>query len=278
MNQLSQEKQILIANLLVEGNSIRSIERITGVHRDTIMRLGITLGNKAYEFLEFKMRNLNCKYIQLDEMWGFIKKKKANKTAEDKREYGDVWVWVALDADTKLVPFFSVGKRSQARAVEMMEELQSRINNRFQLCTDSFRGYFNAVDAVFGEDIDYAQLHKVYGEPAGETKRYSPANIIRVTKKAMLGHPDVNRISTSYVERQNLTMRMQIRRLTRLTNAFSKKLYNFQCAIALHFFHYNFMRIHQSLRVTPAMEAGITTHLWTWYDFLNYESQISKVA
>ena len=271
MNRLPIEKQILVATLLSEGNSIRAISRITGVHKCTISNLSVRLGEKAYEFLSLKMRNLKCNYIQVDEVWTFVKKKKRNKLDDDKREVGDAWIWIALDAETKLVPYFTVGKRTTNRAYEVIKELKERIVTRFQLSTDSYTGYFNAVDEIFGETIDYAQLHKHYGDTAEGTKRYSPANIIRVTKKIILGNPDLSKISTSYVERQNLTMRMSMRRLTRLTNAFSKKLYNLQCAVALHFFHYNFMRIHQSLRVTPAMEAGVTNHLYSWYDFLNYE-------
>jgi len=280
MNQLSIEKKILIASMLVEGNSIRSIERITGVHRDTIMRLGITLGEQAQKFLDQYMTNLNCRYIEMDEIWCYVGKKKKNLTQEEKKnkELGDQWIFVALDADTKLVPYYSVGKRTQLRAIEMMEELKKRISNHFQLSTDSFGGYCDAVDSVFGNNIDYAQIHKHYQNTFEGTKRYSPANIIRVTKKMMLGDPNLHRVSTSYVERQNLTMRMQMRRLTRLTNAFSKKLYNLQCAVALHFFHYNFMRIHQSLRVSPAMEAGITNHLWNWYDFLGISNINTKAA
>lgn len=190
----------------------------------------------------------------------------------------DFWIFVALDANTKLVPYFSIGKRTSSRALEMMEELHKRVKNRFQLSTDSFPGYFDAVDLVFwGRGIDYAQIHKHFQNTPEGTKRYLPAHIIRVSKKQMLGYADVAKISISYVERQNLTMRMQMRRLTRLTNAFSKKLYNLQCAVALHFFHYNFMRIHQTLRVTPAMEAGITKTIWSWENLLGISKQ-RKVA
>ncbi len=280
MNELSIEKKILIASMLVEGNSIRSIERITGVHRDTIMRLGVSLGERAQEFLDKYLVNLKCNFIEMDEIWGYVGKKRKNLSQQEKKdnEVGDQWIFVALDADTKLVVFYSVGKRTALRATEMMEELKQRITSKFQLSTDSFSPYFDAVDSTFGNNIDYAQIHKHYKNNYEGTKRYSPANIIRVTKKMMLGDPNLHRVSTSYVERQNLTMRMQMRRLTRLTNAFSKKLYNLQCAVSLHFFHYNFMRIHQTLRVTPAMESGITNHLWNWYDFLGISNINTKAA
>jgi IS1 family transposase len=279
MNQLPIEKQILIASMLVEGNSIRSIERVTGVHRDTIMRLGVSLGEKAQKLLSERLHSLTSRFIQVDEIWCFVGKKKKNLTEQDRqgKEFGDQWIFVALDADTKLVTHFEIGKRTLGLATNMMEELRKRIVNRFQLSTDSFNAYAEAVDRTLWGKVDYAQLHKHYADAPEGQKRYSPANIIRVTKKMMLGNPNPEKISTSYVERQNLTMRMQMRRLTRLTNAFSKKLYNLQCAVALHFYYYNFMRVHQSLRVTPAMEAGIAKSIHTWYDFLGI-SQLKKVA
>ena len=269
MNQLNIEKQIIIASLLVEGTSIRSIERVTNVHRDTIMRLGIKLGEMARDYSNSLLANIKSNQIQIDEIWGYIGKKNKNLTFKEKRqgELGDQYIFVALDAETKLVPHYEIGKRTLETATHFLEELKKRISTRFQLTSDSFRGYAYAVETVLRYKVDYAQLHKVYAEtPEGET-RYSPANIIRVVTKPIIGNPDISKISTSYVERQNLTMRMNIRRLTRLTNAFSKKLYNLQCAIDLHFFYYNFMRVHQSLRVSPAMQAGVTNHLWNWNNF-----------
>ena len=279
MNQLSTEKQIMIASMLVEGNSIRSIERIIGVHRDTIMRLGIKLGEKAREYSEQLLTNIKCNQVQIDEIWCYVGKKKKNLTHKEKRqcELGDQFIYVALDAETKLVPYFEVGKRTLDTTVNFLEEVKKRITTRFQLTTDSYRGYAYAVESVFNKRIDYAQLHKVYDETPDSEKRYSPARIIRVLAKPMLGNPDESKISTSYVERQNLTMRMNMRRLTRLTNAFSKRLYNLYCAVSLHFFYYNFMRVHQSLRVTPAMEAGISKHIWTWENFFGINEQ-RKVA
>jgi IS1 family transposase len=280
MNQLKIEKQTIIASMLVEGNSIRSIERITGVHRDTIMRLAITLGEQAKKYSDSLLKNIKCNYLQVDEIWSFVGKKNKNLTNREKRqrEFGDQYIFVALDADTKLVPHFEVGKRTLDTTISFIDELKKRISTRFQLSTDSFSAYAYAVESVFEENIDYAQLHKHYGDSPEGQKRYSPANIIRISRKLILGEPNPQHISTSYVERQNLTMRMNIRRLTRLTNAFSKKLYNLYCAISLHFFYYNFMRIHQSLRVTPAMQAGVTKHLWNWEDFLGVKSSLKKVA
>ena len=279
MNQLNIEKQIMIAQLLVEGSSIRSIERITKVHRDTIMRLGIKLGEIAKEYSDNYLKNIKCNQLQVDEIWCYVGKKKKNLTHTEKREgeLGDQYIFVALDAETKLIPHYEIGKRTLDTTINFLEEVRRRINTRFQLSTDSFRAYAFAVDLVFGSKVDYAQLHKVYANTPEGVKRYSPANIIRVVKQEVLGNPEPSKISTSYVERQNLTMRMNIRRLTRLTNAFSKKLYNLQCAISLHFFYYNFMRIHQTLRVTPAMEAGVTNHLWNWEDFFKISS-LKKVA
>ncbi len=277
MNKLKIEQKILIASMLVEGNSIRSIERITGVHRDSIMRLGITLGEKSRELSDSLMTDIKCNLLQVDEILCFIGKKNKHLTLQEKRqsELGDQYIFVALDSDTKLVPHFEIGKRTMQTTMHFLEELKIRIKSQFQLTTDSFPAYAYAVESVFGSHIDYAQLHKFYADSPEGQKRYSPANIIRISKKLILGEPNPKHISTSYVERQNLTMRMNMRRLTRLTNAFSKKLYNLYCAVSLHFFHYNFMRIHQTLRVTPAMEAGVTNHLWNWNDFFCSLEQVA---
>jgi len=279
MNCLPISKQVMIASMLVEGNSIRSIERITGVHRDTIMRLGISLGEKAQKLSSELLQNIKCNYMQIDEIWCFVGKKKKNLTSNERRqgELGDQYIYVALDAETKLVSHFSVGKRTLEHTEYFLEEVRDRVKGRFQLSTDSYRGYDYSIKSTFGSRVDYAQIHKHYADSIEGQKRYSPPNIIRISSKTITGNPDPKNISTSYVERQNLTMRMQIRRLTRLTNAFSKKLYNLQCAISLHFFYYNFMRIHSSLRVTPAMESQITKHLWTWEDFLGFSS-LKQVA
>jgi IS1 family transposase len=276
MNTLPLDKKALVLNSLVEGNSIRSTVRMTGVNKKTVMRLLVESGEQAREILDAQLVNLRFRYVEVDEIWTYVGKKQKQLRQSDSPELGDQYVFVAMDAETKLVCAFAVGKRNYKMAHSFIKELQYRITTRFQLTTDSFSPYFNAVDTVFGEDIDYAQVHKEYAEEPRAEKRYSPANIIRVTIKPLIGMPKRNHISTSYIERQNLTMRMQMRRFTRLTNAFSKKLHNLECAVALHFFHYNFMRIHQTLRVTPAMEAKVTNRLWDWSDLLSYD--IAKVA
>lgn len=255
-------------NLLVEGNSIRSVSRITGIHKKTIMRLLCQIGERCQETMSREFRNLDCQSIQADELWTYIGKKNKNlKADDDVNEFGDQYVFVALDADTKLIPVFTVGKRNKQVASYFMWQLRSRVKNRFQLTTDKFVGYFDAVDRIFGDNIDYATLLKVYhGNGNGSREGYSPSDLKRIEISKIIGKPEKKRICTSHVERQNLTIRMQLRRFTRLTNAFSKKLKNLKAALALHFYHYNFMRIHQSLRVTPAMEAGITNRIWTWSD------------
>lgn len=278
-NHLPLDKKTLVLNSLIEGNSIRSTVRMTGVTKKTVMRLLVEAGGQAQEILDREMVNLKCRFVEVDEIWSFVAKKQKRCTEQEKREglVGDQYVFVALDADTKLVPAFRVGKRNLPMSVSFMRELQTRISNRFQLTTDSFSPYTEAVDRVFGTDVDYAQIHKKYGEEIMQEKRYSPAQIIGIEIRPMTGSPIRKRISTSYVERQNLTMRMQMRRFTRLTNAFSKKFENLQAALALHFYHYNFMRIHQTLRVTPAMEAKITNRVWDWMDLLKV-TQEKKAA
>ncbi len=272
MNVLPLEKKIFILNSLAEGNSIRATQRMTGVEKKTIIHLLVQAGETAKELMDGQMMNLHCQFVQVDEIWTYVGKKQKQCTDEEKRagELGDQYVFVAIDSETKLVPAFSVGKRSADNAYSFMRELKMRIANRFQLSTDGFGPYFGCVDEVFHDQIDYGQIVKQYAEDGKGEKRYSPAQIIRVEITPMIGSPKRSRISTSHVERQNLTMRMQMRRFTRLTNAYSKKLKNLECAVALHFYHYNFMRIHQSLRVTPAMEAKVTSRLWDWEDLLNY--------
>jgi len=271
MNTLKTEKRMVILSLLVEGNSIRSIERITGVHRDTILKLMKSIGFKCQDILNSYMQNLNCKEIECDEIWTYVAKKQKRLTPEEENtEKGDQYVFVALDPRTKLIPVFTIGKRSGFTTMIFMQELKRRITNRFQLTTDRFGGYFDVVDRVFGADIDYAQLQKIYaGNGDGHREGYTPSDIRGIEIIELLGKPKRQNICTSYVERQNLTIRMQMRRFTRLTNAFSKKLENLKLALALHFFYYNFMRIHQTLRITPAMECRITDHIWKWEEILN---------
>jgi len=281
MNQLPIEKKTLILTLLAEGNSLRSISRISGVARNTISSLLLTAGESARDILDREMVNLEIKRLECDEIWTYVIKKQKQLSPEEREsdQLGDQYVFVALDPVTKLVPTFHVGRRTLSNATSFMYDLKNRIRTKFQLTTDSFSAYTDAVDFVFGGDVDYAQIHKQYkAEPYGGTHRYSPAKVTGVIIKPITGQP-VNRfISTSLVERQNLTMRMQMRRFTRLTNAFSKSLKHLKAALALHFFHYNFMRIHQTTRVTPAMEAKITKHLWTWEELLGLENEQKMAA
>ncbi len=280
MNTLPLSKKILILQSLCEGNSIRSIERISGVHRDTIMRLLVAAGNKAQEIMNKKFVNLKSNYIQADEIWTYCYKKRDNQSKEEKKniEIGDQYIFVAMDSETKLIPAFYVGKRNLDSTYAFISQLRERVVNRFQLSTDSFSSYCEAVNESFGEDIDFAQISKMYVNDLQHERRYSPPKIICLHKKWINGNPEYSRISTSHIERQNLTMRMQMRRFTRLTNAFSKKLENLKAACSLHFFYYNFMRIHQTLRVTPAMEANVTDHVWNWEEFLGVKSQLKNVA
>ncbi|HTY11802.1 MAG TPA: IS1 family transposase [Bacteroidota bacterium] len=266
MNRLPLEKQSLVLNSLIEGNSIRSTVRLTGVSKKTVLRLLIEAGYRSMDILDREMVNIKANFVQVDEIWTYVGRKQKKVLPREGEEVGDQYVFVAMDSDTKVVPSFVVGKRSQENALTLLKDLQYRIPNRFQLSTDSFAPYYNAVDTVFGEDIDYGQIQKQYAEDSAGYKRYSPADIVRVIIRPLIGKPKRKRISTSHIERQNLTMRMHMRRFTRLTNGFSKSLEHHKAAVALHFYHYNFMRIHSSLRVTPAMEAHVTNRLWTWED------------
>lgn len=270
MNKLKREKQAQIVAALVEGNSINSTVRMTGVSKVTILKLIADLGTKCADYQDRTLRNLNCKRIQCDEIWQFCYAKEKNVPAEKKGlfGYGDVWTWVAIDADTKLVPAFTLGKRDARTARIFIDDLKERLARRVQLTTDGHRAYLDAVEDAFGADIDYAVLVKLYGASQEEV-RYSPAECIGCEQKIVSGNPDRNHISTSYVERQNLTMRMSMRRFTRLTNGFSKKVENHAYAVAIHYMHYNFCRIHKSLRVTPAMEAGIADHVFSIEEMLD---------
>jgi IS1 family transposase len=231
------------------------------------MTLLIKAGEKARDFHDSMMQNLPCKRVQVDEIWAYVGCKEKRVRAGEELERGDFYTFIALDADTKLVPCYRVGKRTGQITRSFLMELATRVPARFQLSTDSFSAYRDTVDRIWGQDIDYAQIHKDYAEMNAE-KRYSPGRIIRVIKNPIMGEPRPKDISTSYVERQNLTVRMQMRRFTRLTNAFSKKVRNLEAAVDLHFFQYNWMRLHKTLRVTPAMEARITNRIWTWEDLL----------
>lgn len=273
MNKLSTEEKVKIVACLVEGNSLRATVRMTGIHRTTIQNLLIDLGKACSEYQDKAMRNLKCKRIQCDEIWAFVGSKEKNTSAEKKSKgNGDCWTWLALCPDTKLVPCWFVGDRSAGSAYHFMHDLADRLASRVQLTTDGHKAYLNAVETAFGSEIDYGMLQKIYGtsnEGKGSEVRYSPAQCMGARKAVISGMPDKAHISTSMVERQNLTMRMGMRRFTRLTNAFSKKIENHEASIALHYMYYNFARIHQTLRVTPAMEAGIADHVWSLEEVVN---------
>jgi IS1 family transposase len=271
MNRLSTERRAQIIRCLVEGNSMLATSRITGASKNTIKKLLIDVGSACAEYQNKTLRNLSCTNLQADEIWSFCYSKKKNVPEKYKSEfgYGDVWTFTAICADTKLVPCWLIGDRDQHTAYIFLKDLYSRLKNRVQLTTDGHKMYFASVDDAFGTDVDFAQLIKIYGQTSDGEKRYSPSNFIEAIPKKIFGNPDPKKISISYVERQNLTMRMSIRRFTRLTNAFSKKVENLGHAVALHFMYYNFCRIHKSLRVTPAMEAGVSDKLWDIKDIVS---------
>jgi len=270
MNQLDASQRAQVIAALVEGNSIRSVSRMTGIARNTISTLLFMAGAACARYQDEKLRNLPCKRVQCDEIWSFCYAKDKNIPAEKRGEFGigSVWTWTALDADTKLIASWMVGSRDAVAAHEFMKDLAGLLANRVQLTTDGHAAYLSAVESNFGNDVDYSMLVKIYGETAESEKRYSPAECIGCSKKKITGKPDSKHISTSFVERQNLTMRMHMRRFTRLTNGFSKKIENHVAAIALHFMYYNFVRIHQTLRITPAMAAGITDRVYEVSDIV----------
>lgn len=266
MKQLTTQQRVAVIKALVEGNSIRSTVRMTGVSKNTVTKLLVDLGMACADYQDEHMVNLPCKRIQVDEIWSFVGAKAKNVPADKQGQLGigDVWTWTAICADTKLVPCWLVGGRDAEYAKEFMNDLAKRLSNRVQLTSDGHKAYLTAVEDAFGWDVDYSMLVKQYGNaPEQPNTRYSPGVCIGCNKEIIKGDPKPEHVSTSYVERQNLTMRMKIRRFTRLTNAFSKKIDNHAHAVALHFFHYNFCRIHQTLRSTPAIRAGVTDHVWT---------------
>ena len=269
MNKLATEDRAQIVSCLVEGNSIRSTARITGVSKNTVIKLLRDLGQVCSEYQNKVLRDLPCKRIECDEIWSFVQKKQKNlpelPEGQERHAFGigDVWTFTAICPDTKLVPSWLVGSRDSGCAYEFMTDLSERLANRVQMTTDGHKMYLEAVEGAFGADIDYSMLHKLYGADPEPDKRYSPAKCIGVTHQRIMGDPDPDHVSTSIVERQNLNMRMSMRRFTRLTNAFSKKVENLAHAVSLHFMFYNFGRIHRSLRVTPAMEAGVSDHVWS---------------
>lgn len=271
MNKLDREARSKILHLLCEGSSIRAITRLTGASKNTVTKLVVDAGRTCAAYQDRVLRNLTSKRVQVDEIWNFIYAKNDNvkRAKSAPAEAGDVWTWTAIDADTKLLVSWLVGNRDSESAYFFMDDLKSRLTNRVQLTSDGYRPYLEAVDSTFGDDVDYAMLQKIYGaDPAGE-KRYSPAKCIGAQKRRVTGEPDPKHVSTSYAERANLTMRMHMRRFTRLTNAFSKKIENHTAAVSLHSMYYNFVRVHQTLKVTPAMAAGVTDRLWEMGDVVD---------
>lgn len=264
MNRTPLARRTQIIGALVEGNSIRSTERMTNTHRDTICRLLVQVGEGCARIMDDQMRELPSRRIQVDEIWAYVGKKQMHlKPTDDRSRLGDMWTFVALDPDTKLVPAYRVGKRTRQNAVAFMTDLSERLANRVQISSDALNSYVDAVETAFGADVDYGQAVKFYdAEPIGPG-RYSPPRVTHQEKTVIAGRPDQAHISTSLVERQNLTMRMSMRRFTRLTNAFSKKVENLEAAVSLHFAHYNFVRMHKTLRMTPAMAAGVSDRLWS---------------
>ena len=271
MNRLDASRRAQVVRCLCEGNSIRSTVRMTGAAKNTVVKLLVEVGAACTDYMDRTMRNLSCKRLQCDEIWSFVyaKQKNVTRSIAEKQVAGDVWTWTAIDADTKLIPCWMLGQRDSVAARDFMEDLAGRLANRVQLTTDGHKAYLTAVDKAFGDEIDYAMLVKIYGDSLEGQKRYSPADCIGCEKHTVKGHPDPMHVSTSYAERQNLSMRMSMRRFTRLTNAFSKKVENHAAAVALYFMWYNFGRIHQTLKTTPAIAAGVADHVWTAEEIVN---------
>lgn len=270
MNRLSTADRVAILRALTEGCSLRSTSRMVGVSINTVTKLLIDAGKACARFQHDAMRNLTCARLQLDEIWGFVGMKDRNIPAEREGEagIGSIWTWVAIDANTKLIPSWLVGLRDGDHAKAFVCDLASRLTQRVHITTDGLRAYVDAIEEGFGGEVDYAVLHKVYGSPTQDEARYSPPDCVGCQKTAMTGTPNLEAASTSYVERQNLTIRMRNRRFTRLTNAFSKKLENLEHSVALHFFVYNFITRHQTLRMPPALKAKVTDHVWSFEELV----------
>lgn len=264
MNRLDNPRRVQVVKCLCEGMSIRATVRITGVAKNTIVKLLSELGTACADYHDAYVRNVRVRRLQCDEIWSFVGAKAKNVTLEQKAAgWGDVWTWTGIDADTKLCLSYLVGGRSAEYAQDFMQDCASRIAGRVQITTDGHKAYLEAVEGAFGADVDYAQLQKIYGASAETFARYSPGKCIGTDMKVVRGDPNPKHLSTSFVERQNLSMRMSMRRFTRLTNGFSKKIENHWASVAMYFMYYNFCRIHQTLRVTPAMESGLSGHVWT---------------
>ena len=271
MNKLDPKTRKLIIRCLVEGQGIRATARTAVVSKNTVSKLLIDAGKACAAYQDTTLRDLPCRRIQVDETWSFIYAKEKNiaRAKSAPAEAGDVWTWTAIDAETKLVPSWRIGDRSGETAIDVMDDLRSRLANRVQLTSDGLKAYLEAVEGAFGGDVDYAQLVKIYGDAKDGEKRYSPPTYVGARKRRVEGRPDPAHVSTSYVERNNLTMRMSIRRFTRLTNAFSKKIENHAHSVALHFMHYNFCRQYKSQKgISPAMAAGVTDRLWDIEDIV----------
>ena|SRR5579859_4794409 len=265
MNKLTTDERVRVVRCLVDGCSMRATSRITGVARNTIDKLLVELGAACSRYQDATLRNLSCKRIQVDECWAFCycKQKQVTEEIADRQIAGDIWTWAAIDADTKLVPCWTLGKRDAETAESFVSDLASRLADRVQLTSDGLKAYLTAVLNAFGEAVDYAQLVKVYEQDSEGQRRYSPPECVTCDKISIIGEPDPKHISTSFIERQNLTMRMGMRRFTRLTNAFSKKAENHAAAVSLHMMFYNFARVHQTLKTSPAVAAGIADHVWS---------------
>lgn len=262
MNRLSNSDRCRVLACLVEGNSIRSTVRIAGISKRTVSRLLVEFGDACEDFADRVMTGLTCEHIQCDEIWSFVGCKQKNLHAQSKVGWGDAWTWIAIDQKTKLIPTWFLGDRTAQSAYHFMRDLEPRLTNRMQLSTDGHHAYLVAVKAAFlARPIDYGMLIKIYGDASGEGK-YSPNALTGTKREIILGLPNVEAICISHAERNNLTVRMSMRRFTRLTNGFSKSVEHHRCALAIHFLHYNFARIHQTLRITPAMAAGLTDHVW----------------
>jgi IS1 family transposase len=270
-NVLSKDKQIQVIAALAEGCSMRALTRMTGIHRSAIARVALNVGHGCARLLDEKMRNLTCNYLQFDEIWGFIGKKEKHVSFNDDPTLGDVWTFCAIDSETKIVPAYRVGKRNHVTANAFVADVASRLKNRPQISSDGLRSYIEAVENAFGADVDYGMAIKQYGNDTGEhhqERRYSAPEVTSIDRRVVAGRPEVDLISTSHVERLNGTTRNHVKRLARLTYAFSKKLENFEAAVALHFAYYNFVRTHNTLKMTPAMYAGIERDFWSVGDLV----------
>jgi len=285
MNRLDSSKRAQVIGCLIEGCSIRSTARVTGVAKKTVMRLLVEIGDVCADYQDRAFRNLRCKRLQLDETWAWIYCKQKNRTERIAREHpdaGDIWLWVCIDADTKLVPTWMLGARDTLTAWAFVEDIARRVKGRIQITTDAYKVYLKVIEEVFGYSIDYATLQKVFGASDEPEKRYSPAKCIGCEMKTVIGDPDPKHVSTSFVERQNWSLRTSVRRMTRLSNGFSRKASNHSAAIALNYFAYNFIKIHRTLRTSPAMAAGATDRLWEVSDLValweSYEQEAERAA